>query len=63
MTLAVPDDRRFQLARALESLGDAIMLLEWSYDSEAASSVARLQRLRDELELAQTLLDSGDRLH
>jgi len=63
MTLAVPDDRRFHLARALESLGDAIMLLEWRYEGEAAGSVARLERLRDELELAQTLLESGDRLH
>ena len=51
------------LIETLESLGDAIMLLEWRYDGEAASSVARLVRLRDELELAQTLLESGDRLH
>lgn len=63
MTALTFDPRGFQLARALESVDDAIMLLEWRYDSEAASSVARLQRLRDELELAQTLLDSGDRLH
>lgn len=63
MTLRVPDERRFVLGRALESIGDAITLLQWRYDAEAAGSVARLERLRDELELAQTLLDSGERLH
>ena len=63
MTLPVPDDRRFQLARALEALGDAIMLLEWRYEREAAGSIARLERLRDELELARLLLESDDRLH
>jgi hypothetical protein len=60
---SVPDDRRFELARALESLGDAIMLLEWRYDREAAPTIARLERLREELQLAQTLLESGDTLH
>jgi hypothetical protein len=63
VSVGVPDDRRFQLTRALESLGDAIMLLQWRYDGEAAGSVARLERLRDELELAQTLLQSDERLH
>ncbi len=63
MSLGVPDDRQFQLARALESLGDAIMLLEWRYDSEAAPTIARLERLLHELQLAQTLLESGDTLH
>ena len=63
MSLGVPDDRRFQLARALESLGDAIMLLEWRYEREAAGSIARLERLRDELQLAQRLRESSDQLH
>lgn len=63
MTLVVPDDRRFQLARALESLGDAIMLLEWRYERDAEPTVAKLRVLRDELRLAETLLASGDRLH
>jgi len=57
------DDRRFQLGRALESLADAIMLLEWRYDDDASGTVARLERLRDELQLAQALLETGERLH
>lgn len=63
MSAGVPDDRRFELDRALESLRDAIMLLEWRYDREAAGTIARLERLRDELQLAQTLLGSSDTLH
>jgi hypothetical protein len=63
VTLSVPDDRRFQLGRALESLGDAIMLLEWRYEREADGSIARLERLREELQLAQALLESDGRLH
>jgi hypothetical protein len=63
MSFGLPDDRQFQLARALESLGDAIMLLEWRYDREAAPTIARLERLREELQLAKTLLESSDTLH
>ena len=63
MSFSFPDDRQFQLTRALESLADAIMLLEWRYDREAASTIARLERLREELRVAQTLLESGDTLH
>jgi hypothetical protein len=60
---SVPDDRRFELARALESLGDAIMLLEWRYERDADATIARLERLREELRVAQALLESGDTLH
>lgn len=63
MSAGVPDDRRFELARALESLADAIILLEWRYDREAAGTIARLERLREELQLAQMLLGSSDTLH
>lgn len=63
MSAGVPDDRRFELVRALESLADAIILLEWRYDLEAAGTIARLERLREELELAQMLLGSSDTLH
>ena len=63
MSFGFPDDRRFHLTRALESLGDAIMLLEWRYEREAASTIARLERLREELRVAQALLESGDTLH
>jgi len=63
LTLRIPDDRQFALGRALESLGDAIMLLEWRYEREADGSIARLERLREELQLAQMLLESNGRLH
>lgn len=48
---------RFRLARALESLDDAITLLEWRYEREADSSIARLERIRKELRSALTLAD------
>jgi hypothetical protein len=63
VTLRILDDRQFAVGRALESLGDAIMLLEWRYEREADGSIARLERLREELRLAQTLLESDGRLH
>jgi hypothetical protein len=47
---------RARLARALESVDDAIDLLEWRYDREAESSIDRLQRLRDDLLVAHALL-------
>jgi len=63
VTARVLEERRLLLARAVESLADAIMLLEWRYEREAAPSVAKLECLRDELQLAQTLLENGNRLH
>jgi hypothetical protein len=63
MTLPMPDPRSFQLARALESVGDAIMLLEWRYERDAEPSVAKLRALQEELRLAEVLLASGEQLH
>jgi hypothetical protein len=60
---AALDHRRFRLARALESLVDAITLLEWRYESDAESSIAKLERLHEELRVAHALLESDDRLH
>jgi hypothetical protein len=57
------DERRLLLARAVESLADAIMLLEWRYEVDAVTSIAKLEHLLQELQLAQAMLDSGDRLH
>lgn len=55
---------RERLVRALESVEDAITLLEWRYDREAESSITRLQRLRDDLLVAHALLVADDdRLH
>jgi hypothetical protein len=63
MTALARDARRIQLARALESVDDAIMLLEWRYERDAEPSVAKLRDLREELRLADTLLQSERRLH
>ena len=63
MTALALDPRRLQLARALESVDDAIMLLEWRYERDAAPSVAKLRDLREELRLADALLESERRLH
>jgi hypothetical protein len=53
-----------RLVRALESVDDAIDLLEWRYDREAESSISRLQRLRDDLLVAHALLVADEaRLH
>jgi hypothetical protein len=41
--------------QALESIEDAIALLEWRYEGDAATSVARLEQIRDELRVALTL--------
>ena len=58
------DATRLRLARALESVDDAITLLEWRYDREAETSIARLQRLRDDLLVAHALLEAdNERLH
>jgi hypothetical protein len=55
---------RMRLVRALESVDDAIDLLEWRYDRDAESSIDRLQRLRDDLLVAHALLAADDqRLH
>ena len=63
MTDGALDYRRWRLARALESVEDAITLLEWRYERDAEPTVAKLRTLREELRLAETLLASGDRLH
>jgi hypothetical protein len=63
MTALAQDPRRVQLARALESVDDAIMLLEWRYERDAEPSVAKLRDLREELRLADALLESERRLH
>jgi hypothetical protein len=55
---------RMRLARALESVDDAIDLLEWRYERDAESSIDRLERLRDDLLVAHALLVADDgRLH
>ena len=46
---------RSRVARALESLEDAIALLEWRYPYEAESSIARLEEIREELRIALVL--------
>ena len=63
MTEGALDYRRWRLARALESVDDAITLLEWRYEHDAEASIVKLQRLRDELRNAHELLDAGQRLH
>ena len=63
MSTLPEDPRRVQLARALDSVDDVIMLLEWRYDRDAELSVAKLQALREELRLADALLESEHRLH
>ncbi len=57
------DYRPWRLARALESVDDAITLLEWRYDGDADGSIAKLERLREELRTAHALLESDERLH
>jgi hypothetical protein len=52
------DSDRSRVARALESLEDAITLLEWRYPYEAESSIARLEEIREELRIA-LLLEGG----
>jgi hypothetical protein len=60
----VEEATRLRLVRALESVDDAIDLLEWRYDRDAESSIDRLQRLRDDLLVAHALLVADDsRLH
>jgi hypothetical protein len=53
------DSDRARVARALESLEDAITLLEWRYSYEAQSSIARLEEIRDELRIALLLEGSS----
>jgi hypothetical protein len=59
----MPDDSdRSRVARALESLDDAITLLEWRYPYEAESSIARLEEIREELRIALVLEGSSPTL-
>jgi hypothetical protein len=61
---AIDDRGLFRVAEALESLEDAITLLEWRYPYEAQSSIARLEQIREELRSALVLADgSSTRLH
>jgi len=60
---AALDQRRIRLARALESVVDAIRLLESRYESDAAASIAKLERLHEELRVAHALLESDELLH
>jgi hypothetical protein len=46
---------RLRVAQALESLEDAITLLEWRYSYEAQPSIARLEQIREELRTALAL--------
>ena len=57
--LPLGDFEQFRLAQALVSLDDAIILLEWRYEREAAPSVARLTRLREELREALELANGS----
>lgn len=64
MITGVEETTRLRLMRALESVDDAIDLLEWRYEGEADSSITRLQRLRDDLLVAHALLAADDsRMH
>jgi hypothetical protein len=56
------DSDRSRVARALESLEDAITLLEWRYPYEAESSIARLEEIREELRFALLLEGSSPTL-
>ena len=56
------DSDRSRVARALESLDDAITLLEWRYPYEAESSIARLEEIREELRIALVLEGSSPTL-
>ena len=51
-----PDSEK-PLAHALDSLEEAIGLLQWRYDRDADDSIARLEDLRDELRLALVLAE------
>jgi hypothetical protein len=51
-----------RLSRALESVDQAISLLDWRYQGEAAPSIALLQRLRDDLRVAIALVESDPQL-
>jgi len=48
-----------RVTQALESLEDAITLLEWMYSHEAEPSIARLERIREELRTALLLAGSS----
>lgn len=52
---AIDDWGRLRVTQALESLEDAITLLEWRYSFEAEPSIARLEQIREELRTALVL--------
>jgi hypothetical protein len=56
---AVEDWGHARVEQALESLEDAITLLEWRYSHEADPSIARLERIREELRTALLLAGSS----
>ena len=56
---AVDEWGHARVAQALESLEDAITLLEWRYSHEAEPSIARLERIREELRTALLLAGSS----
>jgi len=58
----IHDANRSRVERALESLEDAITLLEWRYAYEAGSSIARLEQIREELRIALVLEGSSPTL-
>jgi hypothetical protein len=58
---AVDDWGQLRIAQALDSLEDAITLLEWRYSYEAEPSITRLQQIRDELRTA-LLLAAGSEM-
>lgn len=63
MSSVAEDPRRVPLWRALQAVDDVIMLLEWRYEHDVELSVAKLHALREELRLADALLESERRLH
>lgn len=52
-----------RLERALESVDDVIVLLDWRYQEEALSSIAKLECLRTELKLGLALAGADAPLH
>jgi hypothetical protein len=56
------DESEARLSRALESVDQAITLLDWRYQGEAAGSIDLLRRLRDDLRVAIALVESDPQL-
>ena len=63
MRFAFGDLNRSRLLEALQSVDDAITLLEWRYDHEAAPSVERLESLAAEIRVALVLADTHGSPH